>query len=153
MGWMGVVVFRSRPVVLKVEVGGLWSEPAGVTVWLGALRVGLLALEVEPAVVQVGPDTSEGPASVALGIVTGCVDAAESASMEAGSDALRVGLVAEWPESGVRGAGLGWSPAVGSWCTGRLGPWVRLSGPTASMEASAKAASTLASLMWLRVRL
>lgn len=72
--------------------------------------------------------------------------------MDTGLVVLKVGLVAEWPVSGTEGTQLGHS-WVGSRCIDELGPRVRLSEPPASTEASAKAASTLASLMWLRVRL
>lgn len=71
--------------------------------------------------------------------------------MWAGPVVLRVGLVAEWPGSTAGGTGPGCSPCMGLGCVDGLGPW--LSRSLASTEASAKAASTLASLIWLRVRL
>lgn len=82
-----------------------------------------------------------------------CAEGAGSVDVWAGPVVLRVGLMAEWPGSRAEGTGLGCSPCVGSGCAGGLGPWTRLSRPAASTEASARAASTLASLIWLRVRL
>lgn len=72
--------------------------------------------------------------------------------MEAEPVVLRVVLVAEWPLSTTGGTLLTCSTWVESGYTSGLGPGVGLFESTAS-TASVKAASTLASLMWLRVRL
>lgn len=72
--------------------------------------------------------------------------------MGAGPVVLGVGLVAEWRVSGTGGTLLKCSTWVESGYTSGLGPGTGLSEPAAS-TASVRAASTLASLMWLRVRL
>lgn len=72
--------------------------------------------------------------------------------MGAGPVVLKVGLGAERPVSTTGGTLLKCSMWVESGRASGLVPGVRLSEPTASID-SVKAASTLASLMWLRVRL
>lgn len=146
VAWTESIRSGIEPVEVRGEGMGLWVEPTVVEVTLGTLLRGLTALYVELAVVCMTLGNSDGPESVALCTKSSCAD------VGAGPVVLRAGLVAEWPLSATGGTLLTRSTWVESGYTSGLGPGVGLFESTAS-TASVRAASTLASLMWLRVRL